>query len=124
ASIHGLGKAATLVLVNGRRVSNYAFADGGKQTFVNVDSIPADAIERVDIMADGASAIYGSDAMAGVINIITRRNFEGVKLRGDVTRPQGASYGGENTASITAGKGNFDRDGYNVYATVEGYRRF
>jgi iron complex outermembrane receptor protein len=124
ASIHSLGKAATLVLVNGRRVSNYAFADGGKETFVNVDSIPADAIERIDIMADGASALYGSDAMAGVINIITRNSFEGVKLSADVTRPQGASYGGENTAAITAGKGNFDRDGYNVYATVEGYRRF
>ena len=124
ASIHGLGKAATLVLVNGRRVSNYAFADGGKETFVNVDTIPADAIERVEILADGASAIYGSDAMAGVINIITRNTFEGVKLSANVTRPQGAGYGGENTAAITAGKGNFARDGYNVYATVEGYRRF
>jgi iron complex outermembrane receptor protein len=124
ASIHGLGKAATLVLVNGRRVSNYAFADGGKETFVNVDSIPADAIERIEILADGASAVYGSDAMAGVINIITRSNFEGVRLSADVTRPQGAGFGGENTAAITAGKGNFDRDGYNVYATVEGYRRF
>jgi iron complex outermembrane receptor protein len=124
ASIHGLGKAATLVLVNGRRISNYAFADGGKEVFVNVDSIPADAIESVEILADGASSTYGSDAMSGVINIITRKNFQGVKLRADVTRPQGASYGGENTAAITAGKGDFDRDGYNVYATVEGYRRF
>jgi iron complex outermembrane receptor protein len=124
ASIHGMGKAATLVLVNGRRVSNYAFADGGKETFVNVDTIPADAIERIEILADGASSTYGSDAMAGVINIITRTTFEGVRLSADVTRPQGASYGGENTAAITVGKGNFDRDGYNVYATVEGYRRF
>jgi iron complex outermembrane receptor protein len=124
ASIHGLGKAATLVLVNGRRISNYAFADGGQTTFANIDSIPADAIERIEILTGGASSTYGSDAMAGVINFITRKNFQGVKLRADVTRPQGASYGGENTASVTAGKGNFDRDGYNVYATLEGYRRF
>jgi iron complex outermembrane receptor protein len=124
ASIHGLGKAATLVLVNGRRVSNYAFADGGKETFVNVDSIPADSIERVEILADGASAVYGSDAMAGVINIITRSGYEGVHVSGEVTRPEGAHYGGENLAAITAGKGNFERDGYNVYATLEGYRRF
>ncbi len=123
-SIHGLGKAATLVLVNNRRISNYAFADGGQQVFTNVDSIPADSLERIDTVADGASALYGSDAMAGVINFVTRRQFEGVKVRADVTRPQGASYGGENTASILLGKGNFDRDGYNVYVNVEGYRRF
>src|SRR5450830_2013797 len=48
AAMRGLGKGSTLVLVNGRRISNYAFADGGKDTFVNVDSIPADAIERVE----------------------------------------------------------------------------
>lgn len=124
ASIHGLGKAATLVLVNNRRISNYAFADGGQQVFANVDSIPADSLERIDTVADGASALYGSDAMAGVINFVTRKEFQGVKLRGDVTRPQGASFGGENTASILLGKGDFDRDGYNVYVNVEGYRRF
>jgi iron complex outermembrane receptor protein len=124
AAIHNLGKQATLVLVNGRRISNYAFADGGQQVFANLDSIPADALESVEILTSGASSTYGSDAMAGVINFITRKEFEGVKLRAQVNRPQGASYGGENTASITAGKGDFDRDGYNVYATVEGYRRF
>ncbi len=78
ASMRGLGTGATLVLVNGRRVSNYPFANGAKDTFVNLDSIPADVIDRVEVLKDGASAIYGSDALAGVINIITGKSFQGV----------------------------------------------
>ena len=64
--MRGLGKGATLVLLNGRRIANFGLADGAKETFVNIDSIPADVIDRVEILKDGASAIYGSDAMAGV----------------------------------------------------------
>lgn len=123
ASMRGLGKAATLVLVNSRRVSNFAFADGGQTTFVNVDAIPADAIERVEIMLDGASAVYGSDAMAGVINIITRTNYEGVRVSGSVERNESAKYGGQDTAALLAGLGNLERDGYNVFANLELYRR-
>ncbi|MBQ5963423.1 TonB-dependent receptor domain-containing protein [Massilia sp. ZL223] len=123
ASMRGLGKAATLVLVNGRRVSNYAFADGGKEVFVNVDSIPADAVERVEVLKDGASAIYGSDAMAGVINIITRNTFEGVRASASVERNQSHDFGGQDTAAILGGMGNLERDGYNVFANLEAYKR-
>jgi iron complex outermembrane receptor protein len=123
ASMRGLGKAATLVLVNGRRVSNFAFADGGQTTFVNVDSIPADAIERVEILKDGASAIYGSDAMAGVINIITRTSYEGLRVSGSTERNESHHYGGQDTAALLGGFGNFERDGYNVFANLEVYRR-
>ncbi|KQQ91641.1 TonB-dependent siderophore receptor [Massilia sp. Leaf139] len=123
ASMRGLGKAATLVLVNGRRVSNYAFADGGKEVFVNVDAIPADIIERVEVLKDGASAVYGSDAMAGVINIITRTTFEGVRLSANVERNQSHDFGGQDTAAIVGGFGDLEEDGYNVFATVEAYRR-
>lgn len=123
ASMRGLGKGATLVLVNGRRVSNYAYADGGKEVFVNLDAIPADAVERVEVLKDGASAVYGSDAMAGVINIITRNTFEGVRVSGSVERPQSHRFGGQDTAGLVGGIGNLERDGYNVFANVEAYRR-
>jgi iron complex outermembrane receptor protein len=123
ASMRGLGKGATLVLVNGRRVSNYAFADGGKEMFVNVDAIPADIVERVEVLKDGASAVYGSDAMAGVINIITRHTFEGLRLSGSVERNQSHDFGGQDTAAIFGGLGNLENDGYNVFASLEAYRR-
>lgn len=123
ASMRGLGKGATLVLVNGRRISNYAFADGGKDVFVNLDAIPADAVDRVEVLRDGASAIYGSDAMAGVINIITRSTFQGVRLSASVERPESVRFGGQNTAGIVGGLGDLERDGYNVFANLEGYKR-
>lgn len=123
ASMRGLGKGATLVLVNGRRVSNYAFADGGQDVFVNVDSIPADVIERVEVLKDGASAIYGSDAMAGVINIITRNTYQGVGLSASVERPQSHNFGGQETVGIVGGMGNLERDGFNVFANLEAYKR-
>jgi len=123
ASMRGLGKGATLVLINGRRVSNYAFADGGKDVFVNVDAIPADIIERVEVLKDGASAIYGSDAMSGVINIITRTTFQGVRLSANAERNTSHHYGGQDTAAVVGGFGDLENDGYNVFATLEGYKR-
>ena len=123
ASMRGLGKGATLVLVNGRRVSNYAFADGGKDVFVNVDSIPADAVERVEVLKDGASAIYGSDAMSGVINIITRTTYQGLRLSASVERPENVTFGGQDTVGLVGGLGDLERDGYNIYANLEGYKR-
>ncbi|MDH0864966.1 TonB-dependent receptor [Mitsuaria sp. GD03876] len=122
-SMRGLGKGATLVLLNGRRVANFGLADGAKDTFVNVDSIPADAVERVEILKDGASAIYGSDAMAGVINIITRRSYNGVGVSGSVTFNEHPSDGAQRQASIVAGFGDLDKDRFNVFANLEAYKR-
>ena len=75
-SLRGLGANRTLVLLNGRR-----FVPGGTgaNSSVDLNSIPAAAIERLEILKDGASAVYGSDAIAGVVNIITRRNFKGTE---------------------------------------------
>jgi iron complex outermembrane receptor protein len=61
-SLRGLGPQATLVLINGRRIAPFGFASGGQQTFVDVNSIPMDVIQRIEVLLDGASAIYGSDA--------------------------------------------------------------
>jgi len=122
-SLRGLGKSATLVLLNGRRVSYFPLADGAKETFVNTDSIPADVIERIEVLKDGASAVYGSDAMAGVINIITRRDYQGVGLSAAFQTTQEPSIRKEKTVGIVAGWGDLERDRYNVFANLELYER-
>lgn len=76
-SLRGLGADATLVLVNGRRVAISAFAENVSTSFVDINTIPVAAIDRVEVLKDGSSAVYGSDAVAGVINIILRKDFEG-----------------------------------------------
>jgi iron complex outermembrane receptor protein len=79
-SLRGLGADSTLILVNGRRVSVSPFANNIDTAFVDINNIPLAAIKRVDILKDGASATYGSDAVAGVINIILRDQVEGVEV--------------------------------------------
>ncbi|MDN3651326.1 TonB-dependent receptor [Thalassotalea ponticola] len=79
-SLRGLGADSTLILVNGRRVSVSAFAKSIDTAFVDINNIPVSAIKRIDILKDGASAIYGSDAVAGVINIILRDDIEGAEI--------------------------------------------
>ena len=115
-SLRGLGVQATLVLINGRRIAPYGFASGGQQTFTDVNSIPLEAVERIDVLLDGASAIYGSDAMAGVINIILRRDYKGLSLNATA----GTSSHGDankNSVGIAFGTGSLASDGYNVFGT-------
>ncbi|MGH8853173.1 MAG: TonB-dependent receptor plug domain-containing protein [Telluria sp.] len=123
-SLRNLGTGATLVLLNGRRLSSYGFADGLQSNFVNIDSIPSDVIERVEILKDGASAIYGSDAVAGVINIITRTNYRGVGVKASAQQSLKRSFlDRERKASIIGGAGDFETDGYNAFAHLEVYSR-
>lgn len=104
-SLRGLGDSRTLVLLNGRRLAPSA-NDG---VAVNINTIPLAAIERVEVLKDGASSLYGSDAMAGVVNFILRKSFQGVEVSAGYGSPT-ASGGGQNTnASITAGFGAQDR---------------
>ncbi|WP_269455088.1 TonB-dependent receptor domain-containing protein [Microbulbifer elongatus] len=100
-SLRGLGSSRTLILMNGRRLSS----SGGATGVVDLNTIPTSVIERVEILRDGASTIYGSDAIAGVINIITKKGFEGAELTFDY----GASThgdGDEYLAAMTIGTGN------------------
>ncbi len=123
-SLRNLGVSGTLVVLNGRRLSAYGFADGLQANFINIDSIPTDVIDRVEILKDGASAIYGSDAIAGVINIITRRDFQGVGMRASARQSTQASFlGAEQKASITGGTGDLAKDGYNAFAHLEVFHR-
>lgn len=81
-SLRGLGADATLVLVNSRRVAISSFAEGVTTNFVDINNLPVSAIERVEVLKDGASAVYGSDAVAGVVNVILRDDFEGFEVSG------------------------------------------
>ncbi|MGH8496183.1 MAG: TonB-dependent receptor plug domain-containing protein, partial [Gammaproteobacteria bacterium] len=76
-SLRGLGSQRTLVLLDGRRISGSpAFGAGSAQ---NLNTIPLDAVERIEVLRDGASAVYGSDAVGGVINVILRKDYEGLQ---------------------------------------------
>jgi iron complex outermembrane recepter protein len=79
-SLRGLGVGSTLTLVNGRRAGLAPVTDGTGQLFTDSNAFPVNAIERVEVLTDGASATYGSEAVAGVVNIITRKDFEGLEL--------------------------------------------
>lgn len=119
-SLRGLGQKTTLVLINGRRVAGYGFAQNLQDSFVDLNSIPTSAVERVEILKDGASAIYGSDAIAGVVNIILRKDYTGIE--GTVG---GGRFEGKNeySANLTGGRGDLTRDKFNIFATLDLYKR-
>lgn len=118
-SLRGLGQKTTLVLLNGRRVAGYGFAQNLQESFVDLNAIPSSAVERVDILKDGASAIYGSDAIAGVVNIILRRDYKGVEVGG------GSALGsdGDHSFSVIAGAGDLSSDKFNVFGVLDYYKR-
>lgn len=117
-SLRGLGANATLVLVNGRRVAPAVLADDAQRAFTDLNQIPLEAVERVEVLKDGASSIYGSDAVAGVVNIILRKNFVGTVLKGTYGVAQKGD-GKEPRVALTHGFGDLDKDGYNVLINVE-----
>ncbi len=109
-SLRGLGANRTLVLINGRRAGPAGVRGGVSAVDLNV--IPVSAVDRVDILKDGASSIYGSDAVAGVVNIITKRDTDGIELDAFVSQPQ--KHGGEQSrGSLSWGK-TFDRGFFNI----------
>jgi iron complex outermembrane receptor protein len=117
ASLRGLGYQRTLVLLNGRRVANNAFDGGG----VDLETIPLTAVERVEVLTDGASAVYGADAVGGVINFILIKDYQGVEGTAYASTSQ---HGGaaERRATLTGGHGDLAADGYNMFLTMD-YRK-
>ncbi len=99
-SLRGMGPDATLVLVNGRRVAISPFAESITNNFVDINSIPVAAIERLEILQDGASALYGSDAVAGVVNIILRKDYEGLELTGSFGNTTEDGYDEQNYSAV------------------------
>jgi iron complex outermembrane receptor protein len=116
--LRGLGANSTLVLLNGRRLANFAFGNAGGAAAVDLNSIPFAALERVEVLRDGASAVYGSDAVGGVINFITRRNYKGGELSvryGDTEAGVGGTESGFNMAF---GFGDPATDRFNLLITA------
>ncbi|MFC4161657.1 TonB-dependent receptor [Chitinimonas lacunae] len=106
-SLRGLGPNHTLVLLNGHRMADYPIAYQGSVNFVNLADIPAGLIERVEVLNGGASAIYGSDAIAGVVNIILKKHIEGINISARTGRLQHG--GGEDTRLSLSGGATFDQ---------------
>lgn len=113
ANLRGQGSDSTLVLLNGRRVATH----GMKGSAVDLNSIPMAAVERVEVLKDGASAVYGTDAIGGVINFILRKNYKGLEAQAftDVAEESGGEIG---RATLTGGWGDLDTQGWNVLVTA------
>ena len=120
-ALRGLSVGATLTLIDGHRMVGYPLTDDGERNFVDVTSIPLNAVDHVEVLKDGASAAYGSDAIAGVVNIILKKTYTGAEL--------GAEYGQSSHHDGTMthftgiwGTGDLASDGHNFFVTAE-YRR-
>ena len=112
AALHSLPEKYTLVLLNGRRVAPFNTGSG-----VNLSSIPLAAIERIEVLSDGASALYGSDAISGVLNIILRKNSEDGAIDFNFNVPK-LLGGNSQSLGITKGFGNYEKDGYNLLVSL------
>ncbi|MDC8757267.1 TonB-dependent receptor [Janthinobacterium fluminis] len=114
ADLRGLGGDKTLVLLNGRRIANHPY-DGAS---VDLNIIPLSALDRVEVLRDGASAIYGTDAIGGVINFITKRAINSTNITAEIIAPQhkGAA---EQRLNLSGGYGKLDQDGFNVFGVVD-----
>ena len=117
ANLRGLGSTNTLILLNGRRLSNYAFNSSGGGT-VNLNQIPLAAVDRIEILKDGASAIYGTDAIGGVINFIMRRDFTGAEASASASK---TDRGGAESRkyNATIGWGDLEKNRFNVVAAFD-----
>jgi iron complex outermembrane recepter protein len=113
ANLRGLGNGRTLVLLDGQRLSSNAFNGLG----VDLSGIPFSAIDSVEVLREGASALYGSDAIAGVINFKTKKDYQGAEFQINFDHPQEVG-GGSGVADFTFGHGDLASDGYNLMVTA------
>ena len=117
-SLRGLGVSSTVVLIDGLRSANFPLNDDGHNAYVDLNSIPFSTIERVEVLKDGASSTYGADAIGGVVNMISKKNVQGIEgsVQGGVTeKGDGARY----RATLTAGTGDYREQGWNFYVNGE-----
>ena len=112
-SLRGLGVGATLILVDGYRLAGYPRSDDAQRQFVDLSSIPFVAVDRIEVLLDGASAIYGSDAIAGVVNIILKKDFKGTYVNaqgGTTTKGGGTTWDAQlmqGFGDVAAGLGGY-----------------
>jgi iron complex outermembrane recepter protein len=120
-SLRGLSTNSTLVLFDGLRAAYYPLADDGSRNFVDLNTIPDDIVDRIEVLRDGASSSYGADAIAGVVNIITKKEFKGIGARAEA----GISSRGDaanQRLSLTVGTGDLEEKGFNAYLSGFYYR--
>ncbi|VXB36801.1 TonB-dependent receptor domain-containing protein [Massilia sp. 9I] len=120
ASLRGLSSTSTLILLNGRRMAPSAYADpnNGNSTLYDLNQIPINALERVEILKDGASAVYGSDAIGGVINFITKSSFRGSEISARASANDDGEFARKGATFFT-GIGDVETDGFNVFFTAD-----
>ena len=106
-ALRGLNVGYTLILIDGHRSAPYPIGDDGQRSFVDTASIPFDSIERIEILKDGASSIYGSDAIAGVVNVILKKSFTGAQITADAGTSNHAD-GTTGHIAATFGRGDLE----------------
>jgi iron complex outermembrane receptor protein len=117
-SLRGLTVQSTLTIFDGLRMAPYPLADDGHRNFVDLNTIPDAIIDRVEVLRDGASSTYGADAVAGVINIITKKEIKGLYLNGSAGISQKGDAG-EQRLDATFGYGDLKEQGFNFYVNAE-----
>lgn len=117
-ALRGLTVQNTLSIVDGQRMAPYPLADDGQRNFVDLNTIPSAIIERIEILRDGASSTYGTDAIAGVINVITKKEVQGVHANGSAGISSRGDAG-EQRIDLTVGYGDLADQGFNVYVSGE-----
>jgi iron complex outermembrane recepter protein len=117
-ALRGLTVQSTLSVFDGQRIAAYPFADDGQRNFVDLNTIPSAIVERIEVLRDGASSTYGADAIAGVINVITKKEIQGIHIGGSTGLSE-AGGGDENRVDVTWGHGDLESDGYNFYISGE-----
>jgi iron complex outermembrane receptor protein len=117
-SLRGLTVQSTLTIFDGLRMAPYPLADDGQRNFVDLNSIPNAIIDRIEVLRDGASSTYGADAVAGVINVITKKEIQGLHLNGSAGISQRGDAA-ERRFDATYGYGDLDDKGFNFYVSAE-----
>lgn len=120
-ALRGLTVGDTLTLIDGERMVAYPLSDDGERSFVDVSAIPVNAVESVEVLKDGASALYGADAIAGVVNIKLKQTYVGAQLTGEGGATQHNDGWYWHAAGIL-GWGDLASDGYNVYMDLDYHR--
>ena len=117
-SLRGLTTSSSLTVFDGLRMSPYPLGDDGRRNFVDLGAIPDSIVDRVEVLKDGASSTYGADAIAGVVNVITKKEITGLHFNGSGGTSQEGD-GNEYRGDVTWGTGELASDGFNFYMNVE-----
>lgn len=117
-SLRGLTVGLTLVLIDGHRMAPYPLSDDAQRQFVDVSSIPFDAVERIEVLKDGASSVYGSDAISGVVNVILKKSFKGTTINAEYGDSQHGG-GKSKKVAVTTGIGDLATKGWSAFASLE-----